>query len=38
MQPWLKTGDLVVIEVSDLLMEVEMELVKRNATNSSPAN
>ena len=37
MQPWLKTGDLVVIEVSDLLMEVEMELVKRNATNSSPA-
>ena len=30
-------GDLVVIEVSDLLMEVEIELVKRNAANSSPA-
>ncbi len=37
MQPWLKRGDLVIIEVSDLLMEVEIELVKRNAANSSPA-
>ena len=37
MQAWLKTGDLVTIEVSDLTMEVEIELVKRSAANSSPA-
>ena len=37
MQPWLKYGDLVRIEISDLLMEVEIELVKRNDAYSSPA-
>ena len=37
MRPWLKNGDLVIIEISDLLMEVEIELVKRNDTNPSPA-
>ena len=37
MRPWLKSGDLVTIEVSDLMMEVEIELVKRDGSNQSPA-
>lgn len=37
LQPWLETGELVIIEISDLRMEVEMELVKRNDANPSPA-
>ena len=37
MQPWLKDGDLVIIEISNLRMEIEVELVRRNVANSSPA-
>ena len=37
MQPWLNSGDLVVIDVSELQMEIEIELVKRSGANSSPA-
>ena len=37
LQPWLNRGDLVVIESSDLQLEVEIELVKRNTANTSPA-
>ena len=37
LQSRLKRGDLVTIEVSDLLIEVEIELVKRNSFNQSPA-
>ncbi len=37
MQPWLKNGELVIIEVANLRMEIEIELVKRNVTNPSPA-
>ena len=37
LKPWLERGDLVTIEVVDLVMDVEIELVKRNAANQSPA-
>ena len=37
MQPWLKDGDLVIIEISNLRMEIEVELVRRNVANPSPA-
>ena len=37
LQPWLKSGELAAIEVSDLIMEVEIELVKRDGSNQSPA-
>ena len=37
MPPLLKHGVLVIIEISDLLMELEIEVVNRNDTNTSPA-
>lgn len=37
LQPWLQGNTLTIIEVSDLQMEIDIELVKRNAADSSPA-
>jgi DNA-binding transcriptional LysR family regulator len=37
MQPWLKSNALTIIEVSDLQMGIDIELVKRDTPDSSPA-
>ena len=37
MQPWLKSNALTIIEVSDLQMGIDIELVKRDSPDSSPA-